>query len=136
MPHILELQYPIFADDDAEAPEAGPNEEFKFKVGTGKILQYIDDGVGEKKQAKPPILPFNNLMSEDFFYTGGKMTLPVKEGKKPITVLDHSSLFIDGHEVRPADVENMDQSVYPISHLCGRRYLICDALGAYWTVEV
>ena len=69
MPHILELQYPIFADDDAEAPEAGPNEEFKFKVGTGKILQYVDDGVGEKKQAKPPILPFNNLMSEDFFYT-------------------------------------------------------------------
>lgn len=136
VPHILELQYPIFADDDAEAPEAGHNEEFKFKVGTGKILQYVDDGVGEKKQAKPPILPFNNLMSEDFFYTGGKMTLPVKEGKKPITVLDHSSLFIDGHEVRPADVENMDQSVYPISHLCGRRYLICDALGAYWTVEV
>lgn len=136
VPHILELQYPIFSNDDAEAPAAAVGEEYKFKVGTGRIIQYAKDDIGEKVSSKPPILPFNNLTPEDFFYTGGKMSLPVKSGKKPITVLDNSSLFVDGHEVRPADVENMNPVEYPVTHLCGRRYLICDALGAYWTVEV
>lgn len=136
VPHILETQYPVFSNDDAEAPAATDNEEFRFKVGMGRVLQYSQEEVSDKAMERPPIRPFDHLEPEDFFYTGGKITLPVKEGKMPITVLDNTSLYVDGHEVRPADVENMDQGRYPVTHLCGRRYLICDTLGAYWTVEV
>lgn len=136
VPHILEMQYPVFATDDAETPAAGADEEYKFKVGTGKVLQYKPEDVEIKAVSTPPVLPFNNLTPEDFFYTGGRMTLPVQEGKRPITVLDNNTLYVDGHAVRPADVENMDESTYPVSHLCGRRYIICDTLGVYWTVEV
>lgn len=136
VPHIMETQYPVFATDDAETPPASAGEEYKFKVGMGKVLQYQKEGVDTKVAEYPPIQPFNGLTAEDFFYTGGKMTLPVKEGKKPVTVLYNNALYVDGHEVRPADIESMSNAEYPVEHLCGRRYLLCDTLGAYWVVEV
>lgn len=134
VPHILETQYPRLAVETEEVP-AGPNEEYKFKAGRGCVLKHTDVSV-EHKTTHTPITSFQGLTSEDFFYTGGKITLPTRLNKKDVFVPNNYTLYIEGKSVRPADVENLNPNEYPITHLCGRRYLLCDAMGAYWIVEV
>lgn len=135
VPHLLETAYPTLAPDDNESyAPAGLNEQYVFQLGEAHVLRHQKEEEPVRITEHPPIHKFLGLSAEDFFYTGGEFTLPVRVGKKPISVL--GDLFVDGHVIRPADVEKLDSTQYPVSHLCGRRYLVCDVVGDYWVVEV
>lgn len=136
VPHILEIQYPRFAREYGEEP-AQANEEYAFKVGYGKVLSYkSDNNEPETVEAVyAPIKKFDRLTAEDFYYTGGNVTLPTNIGKKPMRV-SGTSVFVGDEEIRLADVEYLPGTEYPVTHLCGRRYLLCDMYSTIWVVEV
>jgi len=136
VPHLLELKYPALAPEDVELPPAGPDEDYRFKTGYGRFLQYVPMEVETAEEEHRSIYGFTGLTAEDYFYTGGVFEYPVSIGKKAISIIEGTGLYADGKIYSPADVEHMDPAVYPIKHLCGRKYLVCAADGAYWVVEV
>ena len=137
-PHPLELSYPKLAQDEdlITYVVVTPSDDYKYKVGTGKVLEHKETTVEGVVATKPPIQFFKRLTAEDFFFTGGKVAYPVNVGKEHITVGDGNTLFVDDHLLSAADVGSLDPSKYPVTHMYGRKYLVCDVLGALWTVEV
>lgn len=134
VPHILELQYPTLRQEEICEELSTSEEDWRFKVGYGKTLQHSVDAV-EEKEDYSPIKRFSSMTAEDFFYTGGTITIPSTYGKKPITI-SNEGIVVDGRVIRPADVETLSQNEYPVTHLCGRRYILSDVGGALWIVEV
>lgn len=134
VPHLLETAYPYFQQEMLDVGPAAATEEYKFKVGKGAYLTYKEEAPEQRTDTRT-LYKYTKLSAEDFYFTGGDVTFPTPTGKKPFSVI-YGSLYADGKEIRPADVENLDTDLYPITHICGRRYLLCDVLGTYWIVEV
>ena len=132
-PHPLGIGYARFSEDMVLAP-AEPGKPRGFSCGCGHMLSFEKEEL-ELVRVKRSVYPFLGINSEDFFYTKGSYTLPTTEGKVPMFAIDEH-IFLNDKEIRPADIENLDPARYPVVHLCGRRYLVRDARGPVWVVEV
>lgn len=132
-PHILEMKYPLFVSEEADVL-SNRKEFLPLSCGHGKILSYERDSV-VVKEVHHVVSPFVAPTAEDLFYTKGKYDLPDAHGKMPVVVIDER-IFANNKEIRPADVELLKQEEYPITHLCGRRYVIADVKNRLWVVEV
>ena len=136
VPHLLEIEFPTLAPEEQTIPDAAPGEVYRFQVGEPKFLHWVESTPITVEPPHCSIYPFMHLTAEDFFYTGGTITIPSMMGKKLIQISDEETFYADGQLHRAADLEHLDPQEYPIAHLCGRKYLVCDALGAYYIVEV
>lgn len=137
-PHPLEATYPRLApnEDEVVHTPATPSDDYKFKVGYGKILSYQPDNVEDSVTTNSPIQYFQHLSAEDFFFTGGNVRYPTNAGKALVTVSNGEVLYVDDHILPAADIGSLDPDKYPVTHMYGRKYLVCDVLGTLWTVEV
>lgn len=88
----------------------------------------------------PPIRRYRGLTTADFRQGVGAVEFPPTSGTKGAFIIRHGAIAVhDGTSVRlinAGDVQNLDQSAYPVRHLCGNRYLVRDHHKDLWVVEV
>lgn len=137
-PHPLELHYPRFALEDTVLPLVEEGSTHAFRVGKYRLLKFekAQGPLESTSTSKVAVSLFQELTAEDFFYTNGDVVFPASRGKTPMAVTPAGQIVTEGRLLQPQDVEQLDESRYPVAQLCGRRYILCDVSGMYWVVEV
>ena len=111
---------------------------FTDRIGF-KDVPYADETALPPKVI-PPVRRFTGLTVEDFQMGGGQVDYPPTSGYTGMVIIRHGNIAVhDGNKVsfiNPSDVERLDQSLYPVRHLCGNRYLVRDQRKDLWVVEV
>lgn len=123
------------AEDEEDDEPAKEGEEYKFKVGKVASLEYVEMKPKEEVQQYKPIQQYLHMTAEDFYQTNGALTIPKSEGREPIDVVDSYTMCCQGKTVRPGDVAGLSPYKYQVSHMYGRKYMIRDTNGKYWTVR-
>lgn len=123
------------AADEEEDEPAREGEEYKFKVGKVATLEYEEMTPKEEVPLYKPIQQYMQMTAEDFYQTGGDLTMPKSEGREPIDVVDDYTMCCKGKTVRPGDVAGLSPEKYQVSHMYGRKYMIRDTNEKYWTVR-
>lgn len=105
-----------------------------------ELIHYVPVERSQKVNDSP-VKFFNGLTPEEFSMGVTDYVIPTTKGKRGVIVVRGNSIYIrrmDGHfhYSNPADVAVLDPNDYPVSHLCGRKYLIRTNRNKLYTVEV